>query len=103
MAPEHPARFGQSASPFLLALATPHILSSIMEAPKKSISQDGAIHRLAMWEKGVVKNPHDTSFVLNNLNSHCDIPCSSSDKAGLWQLVQQTDTQKVLPFVVTEN
>ena len=74
-----------------------------MEEPQKSISQDGAIRRLAMWERGSVKNPHETSFALNNLNSHSDIPCSSVDRAGLMQLIQSPDPQNIRSFVVSES
>jgi len=74
-----------------------------MEEPQHNISQDGALQRLVMWERGSVRNPHEMSFALNNLNATADIPCNASDRAGLWQLVQSTDVQNAQPFIVTER
>jgi hypothetical protein len=74
-----------------------------MEEPQRNISQDGALQRLIMWERGTIRNPNETSFAINNLNVIADIPCSSLDRAGLYSLVHPSDSQATRPYVIKDR
>lgn len=75
-----------------------------MENPDtNTLIRDSALKRLAMWDTGLVRNPNETAFAINNLNAVADIPCNSVDRAGFWGLLHSGEPQAVQPFVVTER
>lgn len=82
---------------------SPQLASDQSMESKAPVTADSALRRLAMWEKGSVRNPADTSFSINNLQCTADIPCSREERNGLWELVKDPDARKVAVYVIQEN